>query len=170
MVMDPSYIRPLPKKKTLRLIYLQEALCFLWCLAVAITGPVFLGLSQIPFLIHAYLMAVCIVMMNSIRTVGSHRFHSDGEEMTFLDQLLDSVNYPHRSWITELWGPVGTRYHALHHLFPSLPYHSLPEAHRRLMAALPEDSPYRLTEERSLTTAIIDLFRRNRERREHQSG
>ena len=84
--------------------------------------------------------------------------------MTFLDQLLDSVNYPHRPWITELWGPVGTRFHALHHLFPSLPYHAFPEAHRRLMKALPEDSPYRLTEERSLTSAVIDLVRRNRQR------
>ena len=85
--------------------------------------------------------------------------------MTFVDQLLDSVNYPKHGWITELWGPVGTRFHALHHLFPSLPYHAFPEAHRRLVAALPEDSPYRQTEEPSLTAAIIDLIRRNRERR-----
>ena len=28
---------------------------------------------------------------------------------------------------------VGLRYHALHHLMPSMPYHSLPEAHRRLV-------------------------------------
>lgn len=170
MVMDPTYIRPLPKKKTLRLIYAQEAACFLWCLGIAITGPVFLDMSQIPFLVHAYLMAVFIIMLNSIRTIGSHRFYSDGEQMTFVDQLLDSVNYPHRAWITELWGPVGTRFHALHHLFPSLPYHALPEAHRRLMATLPEDSPYRLTEERSLTSAIIDLLRRNRERRQKSSS
>ena len=30
----------------------------------------------------------------------------------------------------------------LHHLLPRLPYHSLPEAHRRLSAALPETSAY----------------------------
>ena len=28
MVMDPTYIRPLPKKRTLRIIYIQEAACF----------------------------------------------------------------------------------------------------------------------------------------------
>jgi fatty acid desaturase len=161
MVMDPSYIRPLPKKSTLRIIYIQEAACFLWCLYIAIVPVTFLGRTPIPFLIHAYLMAVCIVFLNAIRTIGAHRWVNDGGPMTFLDQLMDSVNYPKHPWITELWGPVGTRFHALHHLFPSLPYHALPLAHRRLMESLPEDSPYRKTEESSLTAAIIDLFRRS---------
>ena len=73
MVMDPTYIRPLPKKKTLRVIYLQELGCFLWCLSIATIGPLFLGRWPVPFVIHAYLMAVVIVFLNSIRTVGSHR-------------------------------------------------------------------------------------------------
>ena len=165
MVMDPSYIRPLPKKKTIRMIYLQEFACFLWCFTILVYAPLAHGRLPIPFFIQAYLTAVVIVLLNSIRTIGSHRWFNAGEPMTFVDQLLDSVNYPKRAWITELWGPVGTRFHALHHLFPSLPYHAFPEAHRRLMATLPKDSPYRLTEERSLTSGLIDLLRRNRERR-----
>ena len=44
--------------------------------------------------------------------------------------------------LAELWAPVGLRYHALHHLLPSLPYHSLPEAHRRLAAQLGSGSTY----------------------------
>ena len=90
--------------------------------------------------------------------------------MEFLDQLLDSVNYPHNAWITELWGPVGTRFHALHHLFPSLPYHALPQAHRRLMKSLPANSPYRLTEERSLTAGIVNLVKRNRQTTMHAAS
>jgi hypothetical protein len=78
MVMDPTYIRPLPKRKTLRVIYMQEAACFLWCLSIALVGPVLLGRWQ------------------------------------------------------------------------------------SLMASLPADSPYRLTEERSLASALIDLAHRNR--------
>ncbi len=162
MVMDPTYIRPLPTKKTLRIIYTQELACFLWCAVIVVIAPAVVGQWPTPFLIHIYLMAVCIVFLNSVRTIGSHRWVNDGAQMDFLDQLLDSVNYPNNAWISELWGPVGTRFHALHHLFPTLPYHALPRAHRRLMAALPADSPYRLTEERSLTSGIINLLKRNR--------
>ncbi len=60
-----------------------------------------------------------------------------GSELTFQQQLLDSCDYPYRPWFTELWGPVGTRYHATHHLFPSIPYHNLGKAHRALMNGLP---------------------------------
>lgn len=161
MVMDPTYIRPLPTKATLRIIYLQEFVCFLWCAGIAIVPPVFLGRWPIPFLIHAYLMSVVIVMLNSIRTLGSHRWHNDGTEMTFEEQLLDSVNYPNVPIISELWGPVGTRFHALHHLFPTLPYHAMPKAHRRLMENLPSSSPYRRVEEKSLTAALIGLWQSN---------
>ena len=35
MVMDPTYIRPLPSRQTLRIFRLQEALCFAWCVSVA---------------------------------------------------------------------------------------------------------------------------------------
>lgn len=168
MVMDPTYIRPLPKRRTLRMIYLQEFACCLWCMVVAAFAPVVHGRLPIPFIVHAYLMGVCIIFLNSVRTIGSHRWHNGGEPMTFVDQLLDSVNCPRRPWISELWGPVGTRFHALHHLFPSLPYHAFPEAHRRLMAELPGDSPYRLTEEGSLTSTLVDFLKRNRSRRPEQ--
>jgi fatty acid desaturase len=58
-----------------------------------------------------------------------------------------------------MWAPVGLRFHALHHLLPGLPYHALPEAHRRLMAALPPDSPYRRTNSPSLRASLTHLFR-----------
>lgn len=163
MVMDPLYRRPDAGKQTRRVIMVQEVACFFWSLLIVVIAPAVVGQWPTPFLIHAYLMSVCIVLLNSIRTLGAHRWFNEGEEMTFADQMLDSVNYPHHPWISELWGPVGTRYHALHHLFPSLPYHSLPEAHRRLMASLPADSPYRETEESSLTAAILNLIKRNRQ-------
>ena len=51
------------------------------------------------------------------------------------------------------------RYHALHHLLPSLPYHAMGTAHRRLMSCLPEDSPYRMTIRPSLWAAIGDVIR-----------
>jgi fatty acid desaturase len=84
--------------------------------------------------------------------------------MTFEKQLVDSVNFPERPWFTELWGPIGTRYHALHHLFPRLPYHNLGKAHRRLTEGLPADSVYHQTSEVSLTSAIKKLWHRSRNR------
>jgi len=79
--------------------------------------------------------------------------------MTIEQQLLDSVNVPGNPLITTLWAPVGLRFHALHHLLPGLPYHSLGTAHRRLLAELPADSPYRQTVVSGLWPTLIQLFR-----------
>jgi fatty acid desaturase len=113
----------------------------------------------IGLLIQVYLTGSFIAMVNNIRTLGAHRFINDGRELTFVEQLLDSVNYPKFSIIAEMWGPVGLRYHALHHLFPSLPYHNLGRAHQRLMAELPADSPYRQTNSDSLRQSLLRLWR-----------
>jgi hypothetical protein len=40
-----------------------------------------------------------------------------------------------------------------------MPYHSLAEAHRRLMAELPPDSPYRRTESPGLWASLCELWR-----------
>jgi fatty acid desaturase len=111
------------------------------------------------FLLQAYLTAVTIIMLNHVRTLGAHRFRHHGDELSLVDQVLDSVNYPHHPLTSGLWAPVGLRFHALHHLFPSLPYHSLSKAHHRLMAQLPADSPYRRTESASLRAALAELWR-----------
>ena len=160
MVMDPSYVRPLPTAEVLRIWRIQEAACFLVCLVVAIR--LIRGDMPLGFLPHVYVTGVIIIFLNSIRTLGAHRFTNDGGEMTFTEQLVDSVNYPSRPVLTGLWAPVGLRFHALHHLFPSMPYHNLAEAHRRLMEALPADSPYRLTEGLSLVDSLKELLRRSR--------
>jgi fatty acid desaturase len=45
--------------------------------------------------------------------------------------------------LTRLFFPFSIRFHALHHLFPSMPYHNLKKAHEYLVKTLPENSPYR---------------------------
>jgi fatty acid desaturase len=62
--------------------------------------------------------------------------------MSVTAQYLDSVNVPPPATLPELWAPVGLRYHALHHLLPSIPYHELGKAHRKLVETLPSHSPY----------------------------
>ncbi len=160
IVMDPSYIRPLPSRRVLRIFRLQEELCFLWTVAIAVL--LITGVVPIGFLPTAYLVSVVILFLNALRTLGAHRYTSEGGEVTFLDQLLDSINYPRHPFLSSLWAPVGLRFHALHHLFPSLPYHNLAQAHARLMAELPLDSPYRQTESPSLTASLLNLWRTSR--------
>jgi fatty acid desaturase len=157
MVMDPGYVRPLPTRRELRLWRLQEAACFLFGLVAA--SLIAVGWLPFSLLVHFYLMSVLVLFLNNIRTLGAHRFRHRGEPLTFVDQLLDSVNYSRQPLLNELWAPVGLRFHALHHLFPSLPYHALPEAHRRLMQQLPSDSPYRQTESPSLFASIREMWR-----------
>jgi fatty acid desaturase len=165
MIMDPMYIRPLPTRKVLRTIRLQETFCFLfiWAVVARMTinyGLIFEKALSPMFLVQVYLTAVFILMLNALRTLGAHRWTSHGTEMNFVEQMVDSINYPHNPLVAGLWAPVGLRFHALHHIFPTMPYHALATAHRRLMRELPADSPYRLTEARSLTESIVSLWRR----------
>ena len=72
--------------------------------------------------------------------------------------MLDSVTMDNDSLPAILINPVGLRYHTAHHLFPSMPYHNIRAAHRRLMERLPADSLYRQTVERSVWPVIAKLW------------
>ncbi len=159
MIIDPMYLRPLPTDRVLRTIRLQEVGCFLFIVAFATL--IFLGHQPMFVLYQAYATGVVVVTINAVRTLAAHRWLGEGDSMTFLEQLVDSVNMPAGSWWNIWWAPVGLRFHALHHLFPTLPYHALATAHRRLMAHLPADSPYRVTESRSLLAELRSLWRRS---------
>jgi fatty acid desaturase len=103
------------------------------------------------------MLSTFIIGVSHLRTLTSHRFRNAGEEMSYVEQLLDSTTIPGGPIWTELWCPIGMRYHALHHLVPSLPYHNMAEAHRRVMEAFPFDNPYRRTIRNGLIDALRDL-------------
>src|SRR4029077_16777418 len=84
------------------------------------------------FVYMAILQPIAIV--NSRRTRAAHRYHTDGNTRGKHDQVLDSVDIPGGVY-SALWAPVGLRYHALHHHFPTIPYHNLGAAYARLTAA-----------------------------------
>lgn len=163
MLVDPTYERTDASPGLMRTVVIQEVACFAWCMLFLTRWYFRTGELFNPFWVVAYCVALGLLVLNEIRTLGAHRWTNAEGEMSFEDQMLDSVNYPDRPWVTELWGPIGTRYHALHHLFPSLPYHNLGEAHRRLTAGLPADSPYHRTTAKSLTGEVAALWQRARE-------
>jgi fatty acid desaturase len=89
-----------------------------------------------------------------------HNYLSNDGPVSYLEQLQDSITLPDNVVVTELFVPLGLRFHALHHLFPHLPYHVLGRAHRRLMKELPADSDYHRTV-RSGIGAVFAQFWKN---------
>jgi fatty acid desaturase len=117
-----------------------ELLC--WLRASAILIGVAVGISvwtRIPLM---YLLGASTLMFNQMRQLADHHFESDGDRMSVPDHILDSCNYTGRDFFTWLFFPFAIKFHALHHLFPSLPYHNLKAAHEHLTLNLPVDSPY----------------------------
>jgi fatty acid desaturase len=159
LVANPAYIRPLPTERELRYVRLQEVGCFLFLVGCVVVARVGYHRWPYPVLVQGYATGVVLVLMNSLRTLASHRWMSEGRQSTFIEQMLDSVTLDNDSLLAVIINPVGLRYHATHHLFPSMPYHNVRAAHKRLMAGLPADSLYRQTVEHSIWTVIAGLWR-----------
>ncbi len=127
---NPAFRRRAPEGAFARMVFWQELGASVW--AIALIAASF-AWGWRPLLIALAVVSVTAVM-NQIRTLVAHLWVNEGEPMTVTAQFLDSVNVPPPGPIAELWAPVGLRYHATHHLLPSVPYHSLAEAHRRITA------------------------------------
>tara|TARA_B100000609_G_C17222797_1_gene441776 strand:- start:5465 stop:6487 length:1023 start_codon:yes stop_codon:yes gene_type:complete len=155
-VIDNAYVRPEMKGDEWKDLYYQEWGACLY--GLTIFTLTLLGIVPLKAIIAGYLISVAAWFTNNIRTLVAHGYTNTGDKMTYEEQMLDSINVPGNIF-TELWAPMGLRYHALHHFFPAIPYHSLPEAHRRLMKQLPEDSIYRKTNRSSVLSAIVQLFK-----------
>lgn len=137
-----------------------EGLCFLRAAAIF----VFVGAGWAPWhrLPQLYALAVFALSLHYLRSLAAHRYLADHAGVNFHDQLLDSLTITGHPLLTDLLFPVGLRYHTLHHLFPSLPYHNLGRAHRRLMQELPADWPYRQSVYPSFWSVLTDLYRNAR--------
>src|SRR3546814_3007575 len=51
--------------------------------------------------------------------------------LSYQAQLEDTLHITGQTWLTALLFPVGLRYHALHHLFPAMPYHAMGRSEER---------------------------------------
>jgi fatty acid desaturase len=125
----------------------QEAACFCYLLAVGI--GLLTGIMPLELPIHFYAITACTLVLHGFRIMAGHRYESEGDIQSRLDQVLDSFNFTRNRPVTWLLVPLGFHLHALHHLFPNIPYHNMPEAHRRITSVLPSNSIYHAVESRS---------------------
>jgi fatty acid desaturase len=160
-----NYRRAAPDADERRAAAIQEAGCFL--VVAALVTLTLTGVFSWALFGKLYVLFLFTVLVNYLRLLVSHRYVSTGAPVSFLDQMLDSTTIPGGPW-SALWAPLGMRFHALHHLFPTMPYHTMGRAHRRLMRALPADSPYHRTLRRSLPEAIVELVREARKYQQAQ--
>jgi fatty acid desaturase len=131
LAMNTHYVRAVDSAMRRRIVRSQIAILALWGSAFALAAA-----GLLPWRAFAiwYAIAAAIVLLNNLRALGAHAYRSDGTPMSREAQIADSIDTPGRWW-SELWAPLGLRFHSLHHLFPTIPYHNLARAHRRLAAS-----------------------------------
>ncbi len=155
-VIDLRYRREIRPRDPLRWWAVIEVACHLR--AVSILALIALGIDPWYALPMIYLLAIGTLTLNHIRTLAAHRYRNDGQAISLNEQMLDSTDIAARDPLTLALCPIGLRFHALHHLFPGMPYHNLGRAHRRLMSQLPADHPYRQCVYPSLWAVIGELI------------
>ena len=160
-VFDWGCRHELPHDSPIRFYLLMDVLCWLRTSAIFV-APVIQGGDAYFRPLQLYALVIFTLFLHYFRSLGAHHYVSDSQAVSFREQLLDSINIKGHRLFTELLFPVGLRYHALHHLFPQMPYHNLGEAHRRLMEQLPENALYRQLEYPSFWFVLKSLWRNAR--------
>jgi fatty acid desaturase len=157
LTIDFHYKRPPPTAREGNGWRTQELLAFLYGAAFLLL----LAAGVIPGRAVAvwYFAVLFVFLLNSLRTLAAHAYANPREErMNLTGQFRDSVDIPGNPVTTPLWAPLGLRYHATHHLFPTMPYHSLGAAYRRLTRELPAEAEYMQSTRLSLADALGCLW------------
>ena len=156
LTIDLDYRRPPPSKLDGEHWRLQE-LCttfYVWTVAVLI----YLDILPLKAAFVWYFVTLVVFTMNSLRTLGAHAYRNPGDvKMTVADQFLDSIDVT-GGILSPFWAPVGLRFHATHHLFPQMPYHSLGTAHDLLVKELANNELYLSATRRNLWHALNTLW------------
>ncbi len=153
LAINPDFRRRAADPGNKRRFVLLETGAALWAIALMASLYAF-GWRPLALAIAVF---SAVAVLNQLRTLVAHLWENEGEPMSVTAQYLDTVNVPPPGLFAGLWAPVGLRYHALHHLLPSLPYHALGEAHRRLVKELNAQSIYHESTHRGLSPLVVRL-------------
>jgi fatty acid desaturase len=154
-VINLGYARAMSAGERRRLFIWECTILAAWWPPIALT---FAGVLSIKWLVVWYAVYTSVLFVNRVRMLTAHHFALPGDPTDHLGQFADSIDTP-GGWWAELWAPLGMRFHALHHLFPTLPFHNMRPAYERLIAALPADSFYRRSTGRGLVPTLRQITR-----------
>lgn len=151
---NPLYRRTMTAKERRSLRWAEVLLPAAWGVALLLAWQ-----DVLPWRAFAVWLAVYMVLsfLNHTRMLAAHRFDSHWQPTDQVGQFLDSIDTPGGLW-SELWAPLGLRYHALHHLLPTIPYHNLGRGYRRLVRELPRQSVYHAATSPSLKRSLQELW------------
>jgi fatty acid desaturase len=152
--MNPEYRRSVDREMAAKMRRWEIAMLAFWGGAFVLMYNGALPFTTIGVWLGVLLM---ISFLNTARVLGAHEYDSRGAALSRRGQLSDSIDTPGGPW-TELWAPVGLRYHALHHYFPGIPYHNLGVAYRRIVRSLPGQTDYFESTSPSLWRSLRTLY------------
>lgn len=125
---NQSYVRSLAGCYAPRALVLEAmATIALASLAIAVAG----GHLPTTVLWAWWATTASALIVNQVRTLIAHGYVAIERPRTLGEQVADSHTAHGWPAVTGLFYPVGTRFHAIHHLAPQLPYHALAAADRR---------------------------------------
>lgn len=152
--MNPEYRREVSPDMAAKMRRWEVGMLAFWAAAF-----VAMSTGALPYRAVGLWLAVLtfVSLLNTVRVLGAHEYDSEGAILSRQGQLSDSIDTPGGPW-TELWAPVGLRYHALHHYFPGIPYHNLGAAYRRIVATLPRDAAYLESTSPGIRQSLVVLY------------
>jgi fatty acid desaturase len=151
--MNPEYRRAVGREMARKMKRWELAILVFWGAAI---GSMYAGVLPLQLVPLWLAVLVIISFLNTARVLAAHEYDSDGSARSRHGQLADSIDTPGGPW-TELWAPVGLRYHALHHYFPGIPYHNLRTAYQRIVRSAPGNALYLESTSPSLRRSLAAL-------------
>lgn len=142
LVFSDKYIRPIKnEKKELRTMMSQDLLCSAY--KITLIALVYLEVLPFQFIINFYFAFVIASLINMYRALFNHLYANESlVSLSWEDHLLDTATIK-PGIFTHLIFVNGLGYHAIHHLFPEMPYHNLGKAHKKLIKNLSDDHIYK---------------------------